>query len=134
MEPVRNPVRSLKAGGLVLFALLALTVRLLVPTGFMPDTSQGGFRIILCTGDGMVTAWLGADGKLNDGKPTPKKPANEQCAFAALAGSFVAPETSSHELRVVVPEMAEFASPKTVAVGRGLAAPPPPSTGPPAIT
>ena len=51
---------------LPLIALL-LATRALVPTGWMPTADAGGVHITLCTGQGMVDAVLGPDGKLKPG-------------------------------------------------------------------
>ena len=131
MHRSASPVAMLRTRGLVLFALLAFTVRLLVPFGFMPHADEGGYRITLCTGEGMVSAWVDADGKLHQGEKDPSQRGDQKCAFSALAG---APAMPDHAVVDFVPAGAEpisFAEQGQVAVGRGLAAPPPPSTGPP---
>jgi hypothetical protein len=47
-----------------LLALL-LATRALVPQGWMPAVTAGGTHLTLCTGQGLVEATLGADGKLH---------------------------------------------------------------------
>jgi hypothetical protein len=123
----------LKADGLLLFALLSLTMRLLVPAGFMPHSGQAGYAITLCSGEGMVSAWVDADGKLHQDKQGPKKSSEQQCAFSAMAAPFVAPEAASPDLKPALPMAVAFGGTQTVAIGQGLAAPPPPSTGPPVL-
>lgn len=108
----------------------ALAMRLLVPTGWMP--SADGRSITLCTAMGTVEAWVDAQGGLHEKAPAKPVKAGEACTFAGLSAAFVAPDAMP---ALAIPEA--VASPLllpalTVAVGRGLAAPPPPPTGPPA--
>lgn len=110
--------------------LLALTMRLLVPTGWMP--SADGRSVTLCTGMGVVEAWVDADGDLHEKAPSKPVKAGEPCVFAGLAAAILAPQAMP-----ALPLPATAASPVllpalTIAIGRGLAAPPPPPTGPPA--
>jgi hypothetical protein len=119
-----------------LFVLIALTlaVRMIVPTGWMPSVVAGKATITLCTGTGMVDAWVDADGKIHKENPAKKGAGDQPCAFAALG---VAAKASTFDV-------ASLALPLTsqplhnnratsVAIGLGLAAPPPPSTAPPAL-
>jgi hypothetical protein len=133
MSRSASTIATLRTRGLLLFALLAFGVRLLVPFGFMPHADEGGYRITLCTGEGMVSAWVDADGKLHPGKKDPSQRGDQKCAFSALAGAPAMPEQPATEPVAVEPEAIAFAEQRQVAVGRGLAAPPPPSTGPPSI-
>jgi hypothetical protein len=90
--------------------LLALAVRMIIPTGWMPSVVAGKATITLCTGAGMVEAWVDADGKIHKDSPT-KKSANDQ------------PSPQSVPVAVLT----------GVAIGLGLAAPPPPAIGPPTL-
>jgi hypothetical protein len=110
---------------------LALLLRLVVPAGWMP-AAGGGYAITLCTGAGVSRAWVDAEGKVHKGEPGKAAP-DHQCVFAGfsaaldappLAGALLAPLAAVEAL----PPLARSA----VAIGRGLAAPPPPATGPPA--
>jgi len=122
--------------------LLALAMRLLVPTGFMWDPAAGGAaRLVPCSGmapmpstpvahdmHGMAMAGPSHEKGHEGGDAS-----NRECAFSALGGAldladpFVAPAT---------PLLAATALPslivRAITPGRGLAAPPPPSRGPPA--
>jgi hypothetical protein len=114
----------------VVLVAFALAMRLLVPIGWMP--SADGRSITLCTGMGMVEAWVDAKGDLHEKAPLKPVKAGEPCTFAALAAALVVPDAMP---TLAVPEA--VATPAllpalAVAVGRGLAAPPPPPTGPPA--
>lgn len=111
--------------------MLALAARVLVPAGWMPSEGRG-FAITLCSGGAAVTAWVGADGKVHKEDPQPAGAPDHQCAFAGLG----APALGSDPIAAAVPapassyEVAVASAP--AAIGRGLAAPPPPATGPPA--
>jgi len=127
----------LERGGIYAVLLLcALSVRLLVPTGFMPVQSDRGIVISLCTGEGAKTAVLhvpqsgDSSGKGDHHGHDHAAP----CAFAALA----APALQGHEpllfsvatvlLREIVlppPVYAVIASPAHIF---------PPLRGPPAAT
>ena len=122
---------------LVALMLCVFAVRVIVPQGFMWATgADGSPRMVECSGMGPMPAPVahqhghqhGQDGKHDhDGKT-----GDHICAFAAaslavdLAGDFhpaathVAPTAAPVALHI-------FARP-----GLGLAAPPPPKTGPPA--
>lgn len=123
-----NPasVRNRIALGLL---ALALAVRVLVPAGWMPAASAQGFAITLCSVSGAETVWVDRDGKLH--KQAPKTSGDQHCAFAGLAAPLTGSDTPvltapfAHEDRAAIQSLP--ASP-----GQGLAAPPPPATGPPA--
>lgn len=112
---------------------VALLLRVMIPTGWMPSHGADGVtRITLCTGMGAVQAWVDADGTIHDKKPMDKGGADQPCAFAGLAMLADVPEAAI-ELPAISAPHAEPVFPATVGIGRGLAAPPPPSTGPPAF-
>lgn len=126
-----------QAAGLML-AALALFVRLLFPTGFMLSPDRTALpTIVICTGQGAMTVTLDANGHKveagqggsdhkSDGKTS------HPCTFAAATVSAVAPVL----VAVLIPQqLARVAgAPRltTQRPGLGLAAPPPPTTGPPA--
>jgi hypothetical protein len=110
------------------FALLALVLQLLTPPGFMLSNEDGRAAIVICTGHGPALA-PGDRGGLP--AKSPKSRPDAPCAFAGHGlGVAAAPEA-----QITAPS----ASPGPAAVliradlapGRGLAAPPPPSQGPP---
>ena len=129
---------------LAVLALLAVMVRAMIPAGYMvaPSRVAGETAVImLCTGQGYVATRVDlATGKVLTGsEATPRKhdaPAkapgdHAPCVFAAAA-PLASPEAS---IAVMVPRQAETASWANTGVvipGRGLAAPPPWPTGPPA--
>jgi hypothetical protein len=122
-----------------LLLALALLTRLLIPAGWMPGANASGFRLELCSGFGppppaMLKAAEDVAKRLNGSKHGGKDRANgdQACGFGALALGWEAISAPA----IAAPGIAAAAWPFrtfSVAVGRGLAAPPPPSTGPPAI-
>ena len=108
-------------------ALAALAVLVLVPPGYMLARGQGPTRLVICTGHGPVTvaADLGRSTPAKRGKPAPA------CAFAAHLGGAPVPSPTTlaaawNPVSSIQPVLAS-----QVAVGRGLAAPPP-ARAPPA--
>jgi hypothetical protein len=122
--------------------LLALAMRLLVPTGFMWEAgTSGGARLVPCSG--MAPASGGASmqamhhmamaGPSHDKGSESGDNSSRECAFSGLGGPldltspFVAPATLSLAA-IALPVLTA----QSLMPGRGLAAPPPPSRGPPA--
>lgn len=119
---------------------LALVVQVFVPSGYMigSNANGSGVAITLCTPTGEVSAILLDDGQVvarEDSNPKPVEdhdPDQPMCAFAAhysvvqvpafeqldLATTFVTVQNDDPAIAIVSP-------------GFGLAAPPPPKTGPP---
>lgn len=134
---LRNAGRQLGA-----IALLALVVRAIVPAGYMlaaAETAHGRYLVFeLCEGHNQPTQIIDLDtGKRIDPASLPASPAKEKtskqpCVFAA-APAFATPVTLAEP--VAFGEAAEpvvFAA-SEIRPGRGIAAPPPPSTGPPSL-
>lgn len=122
------------ARNFALFCLVVLMLlRALVPTGWMPAASGDGFTITICTSDGRVSAWLDADGTIHRDAPGDDGAGKDSpCLFAlgipplpAMAAAIVA--KVAFVILLPTPTLID------VAIGRGLAAPPPPPTGPPTI-
>jgi hypothetical protein len=120
--PVRNRI------ALTLLAL-ALAVRVLVPAGWMP-AAKGGFAITVCTGSEMQSGWIDAEGKLH--KQAPDQGGGEHCAFAGLGAPMLAGDVPAPLMLPVRGGDAPATQLARIAIGQGLAAPPPPATGPPA--
>ena len=119
---------------LLAFVIVALAMRMVVPAGWMPTVSNGQATITLCTGAGMVEAWVDADGKLHKEAPVKKHVGDQPCAFAGVGAAADFPAFASIALAlpfVTQPSLA-FAY-NNVAIGLGLAAPPPPAIGPPSL-
>ena len=109
-------------------ALLALFVQVLAPPGFMVERQGGRTTIVLCTGHGPVLTLSDLTGHPTK---TPKSKPDAPCAFAGH-GAAAAPPMVAFIGRPL--ERAGDASGPArldLAPGRGLAAPPPPSQGPP---
>lgn len=121
--------------------LCALLIRALLPSGLMvAATPAGALTVTLCSGRGPVEVLVDDQGRLVDpdtvassdtGEPGDDSRAKHDvpCAFAGL----LAPALPVEALPPVVPPT--VAAPRVattgVGVGTGLAAPPPPATGPP---
>jgi hypothetical protein len=123
-----------------LLAVLALMVQAFVPTGYMVRGAghSGGIEITLCTANGSIGAIMAPDGQIiakEDGEQSPPdhNPTDQPlCGFAAhngaVLGAFAAP--LNLQLAFSAPDSIVVSS-AHVAPGLGLAAPPPPKTGPP---
>jgi hypothetical protein len=121
-------------------AALALAVQALVPTGYMigKGARDQAIAITLCTVTGNVTAFLSSDGQIVETKPgsdTPHDSGEEGtslCGFAAQSVAAFSPLQPSVEPQPFDASAATAQSYTSIAApGRGLAAPPPPKTGPP---
>lgn len=118
----------------LLLVLCALAMRMVVPQGFMWAADSGGVaRIVICSGT-MPAAMpgLNATRPHDDQRDHGGQEADHPCAFAAAASLDLAsdpPRAIPHAPRADAPVALHlFARP-----GLGLAAPPPPKTGPPAF-
>lgn len=113
------------------FILLALAVRIVVPSGFMPS-GERGFAITICTGGDTQTVWMDKTGKLHKEDPSKGKTVDHQpCAFA---GAIAANDFVANDFHIDLPPVATVAPAFAIAeasIGTGLAAPPPPAIGPP---
>ena len=122
-----SPFRNIAAA----LILLALALRVIIPSGFMPS-SERGFALTICTGMDTQTVWMDKSGKLHKEDPSKGKSVEHQpCAFA---GAAMAADVLSADFQVAMAPVAlaipVFAK-REVSVGAGLAAPPPPAIGPP---
>lgn len=109
-------------------------VRAAIPAGWMPS-GERAFEVKICAGIEMQTAWLDKSGKLHKTDPSKKSDGDskQDCAFASFALQGIV--GYAHNIAFLDNSYAVpiFAASGNVAVGRGLAAPPPPATGPPAL-
>jgi hypothetical protein len=129
-----NIVRASKRNWLIAFVALALALRILFPSGWMPSFVDGRATITLCTGAGMVEAWVDADGKIHKQSPAKKSAADQPCAFAGLGAAADTPALDVASLPLpFAPQIPPNKAATAVAIGLGLAAPPPPATAPPAL-
>jgi hypothetical protein len=107
---------------LLLLAMTAMGMRAVAPPGYMVSAGDGRVAITLCNG-ASASIDLGKDhGKGTRGEASP-------CVFAAVAHA-AAPVAAiaAPALRFAFVDTAPVAPAR---IGEGLAAPPPPSTGPP---
>ncbi|HEX4179213.1 MAG TPA: hypothetical protein VHY32_00330 [Caulobacteraceae bacterium] len=129
MNRSRTLSRLPRNAAFLALALLALVVKVAVPTGFMVAApgSGAGFPLVICTGHGPVVTHRADDKGENKAKP------DAPCAFAgqsiALQTALAAPIGGAVYWRVIAPDHRGVG----LAPGRGLAAPPPPSQAPPII-
>jgi hypothetical protein len=122
-----------------LLMALALLARMLVPSGFMPETSSGGIlALVMCSGQGPMAV------PMHDGMQTAFSAAHHQdhqqpqssdhtCPFAAAAAAAALAQVPQALMPFVVVEGARLAASLFARPGLGLAAPPPPKTGPPLL-
>lgn len=123
----------------VTLTVLALAVRFAIPAGIMLEkpAEDGDLpALVLCTSAGMIT--VKADGYGIPGKTDPNRhgdsgKSGEPCVFAAVAAHAAPPEPAILELPAPVATPAPFWAAVQQRPGEGLAAPPPPATGPPSL-
>lgn len=127
--------RSDGARGLMAaLALLVLAIQLVAPTGFMPTRTDRGVVVTLCTGQGAVNVVVPREsdgdrhGQRDDGMT-----GQQHCPFAASVQPAVPPLVLA-DLPLPVWTLASGVIAQALRTGviARLAAPPPPSSGPPA--
>jgi hypothetical protein len=117
----------------VLLAGLALFLRILIPSGWMPSADRIGLMPCfgIASGATRMNAGMPHHATSHDGKHQNSDQADKPCAFVAFAYALADPDQGSATTMAPVP----VAHPTRVASGRtitaGLPAPPPPQTGPP---
>ncbi|HEX4183484.1 MAG TPA: hypothetical protein VHY34_09510 [Caulobacteraceae bacterium] len=125
----RGSIRANSSGRwFIALAALALLIQVLVPQGFMVSAEPAAPGLVICTGHGPLVI---AD-RQHPAK-APKSKADAPCAFAAH-GTATPPPAPLEAIAVAF--VSEALAPDRLfdlAPGRGLAAPPPPSHGPPAL-
>ena len=115
----------------IFLIVLALAVRAAVPAGWMPDKQS--FQLTLCTGIDTQTVWMDSKGKLHKQKPHSGDEQKQQpCAFGALA-AMSGPAAFGQTSEPIAPVSSERILASSTTIGQGLAAPPPPQTGPPIL-
>lgn len=122
-------------------ALLAMLVRAIIPAGYMlaqADTGSGRYLTVeMCDGHADQAQVIDLDtGKLVDLSKLPKNVKSETetapCVFAG-ATAVEAPDAVAELVEFRVSHQVDFAIVRDLRPGRGIAAPPPPSTGPPSL-
>ncbi len=123
-------------------ALLAVLVRAIVPGGYMlasADTPEGRYLIVqLCDAHAGAPKAINLDtgeevdvADISKHAPQENKAGHPPCVFATAPGMAL-PLLVAEPARTLIQHDADFAVVASVSPGRGIAAPPPPSTGPPA--
>ncbi|WP_404712699.1 hypothetical protein [Sphingomonas sp. MMS24-J13] len=115
-------------------AILAavLLLRVLIPQGWMPVQTDNGWQITICTGTGpmqMTMPALPGQRHLPGGQD--HAPGDHPCTFAGFA---LAIDRAMPPMLALPPVPISgwlITTARSIAIGRGLAAPPPPATGPP---
>ena len=121
-------------------ALLAMLVRAIVPAGYMlaeADTPNGRYLVVqMCDGHGAAQVVDLDTGELLDASKLPgksdSKTSGTPCVFATSA-PMASPVAAAESIVFQREFAADFVVVLSVAPGRGIAAPPPPSTGPPTL-
>lgn len=112
----------------------ALLLRALIPAGWMPTAGTDGMiRIAMCTGMGATTAWMDRSGKIHQDAPGGSDHGSQPCGFAVLGHGLDAMPGLAIPAARTGNDVGVMTALPAVSVGRGLAAPPPPSTGPPIL-
>ena len=123
----------------LVLACMAIALRVFVPHGYMVATTapSGTIPIVLCTSQGAQTVIIDEAGQVVS--PQPHAPIDQPgdqrgdspCAFSGFGGAFAAQVpmlfATAHWTWI---RQSIVVEPQTTP-GRGLAAPPPPATGPP---
>lgn len=118
---------------LAMLALCALLMRAWVPAGWMPAGAAEGTLLAPCPAAGPVAA-VAEHGHMHHGHPGPASHHGDEhppCAFAGLALSLLDPPPAALPPAPAQGDEAVGLLAARVSPGRGLAAPPPPATGPP---
>lgn len=130
----RLPFPRVHRFGWLLLVVAMLAARSVAPEGWMPVANDaGGIEIAVCNGlepsDVLV---LSKDGALHHKAPAKGQASDHACTFAGV-GVASAPPLAPLPLPVPITAGAGPVAIAEAVPGRGLAAPPPPATGPPAF-
>lgn len=114
--------------------VLAFAARIMAPSGFMPVRTDGGVFVTLCTGQGAVKVMVERDSVPSPSGRHDGGGTNDHCPFAGGASAPVLPALAALAL---LPVWHSPTGPIAFALRTGwiarLAAPPPPSSGPPSL-
>jgi hypothetical protein len=133
-------IRELPRAAILAVLALALLARLAVPAGWMPVTDAHGARLTICTGAGPLDAPEHVMPGMTDMTGMHHAPGDNKqdhgdhvCPFTGVAMALAAPTLPTLDLPPIIENEGTQSPRFAVAVGRGLAAPPPPATGPPSL-
>jgi len=135
MSPTIRPHDIRRRFGWLMLVVAALLARSIAPEGWMPvANAAGGIEITICNGmgpdDRMVMA---PDGKLHHKTPAHNRQGDHPCAFAGVGMASPPAAIATVTTPVFVAPVVPAVDHARIVPGRGLAAPPPPQTGPPAL-
>ncbi len=116
-----------------LIALLALAMTILSPPGFMTAASRAGPTIVICTGHGPAPLLGGGGSGGADRHSGHHSGQGGVCAFAGHGLAAAPPPLAMASAAAFAPATPVRLAMADLAPGRGLAAPPPPSRGPPRL-
>jgi hypothetical protein len=135
MNPASHLYDVRRRFGWLLLVVTALLARSIAPEGWMPVVNAaGGIEITVCNGTGPDDAMvLSPDGKLHHKIPGKSQPGDHACAFSGLGIADAPPTLVALALPDFAPETTPALDRIDAVPGRGLAAPPPPATGPPSL-
>jgi hypothetical protein len=135
----RQSSERMRGMGLAL-AALAVLVRLLFPSGFMLSPDRAALpTLVICTGQGAMTVAIDAQGHAHKveagdrGDPKSDGKTSHPCTFAVATAAFTAPLLIAAPIPAILVRAISAPLLTTQRPGLGLAAPPPPTTGPPSI-
>jgi len=112
--------------------LLAFLLQGLTPTGFMVAREGGRATFAICTGHGAAHSLSDLAG---DPAKAPKSRPDAPCAFAGHGVGAAPPIVALIASPIATPAAPPATAARfDLAPGRGLAAPPPPSQGPPTLS
>ncbi len=131
MQHIRR-LFSVRAPLMLSLIALALLARAALPAGWMPTFAGGTIQISVCSGEGRTIMWLDKAGKTHKSDPSGSDHKDTLCAFASVAPAIDAP-TVPPAIYAVAPPVLHGLHRQTAAISQGLAAPPPPQTGPPVL-
>lgn len=120
------------------FALMALLVRALVPAGYMlaeAETASGRYLTLeLCDAHDGRPKLVDLDtGEIIDAPEDGKSSTSQSPCVCGAFASMAPPVSAVEPIEFTTAGQVDFNEIRDLMPGRGIAAPPPPSTGPPSI-
>jgi hypothetical protein len=128
---MHGTIRRLRAAAPLL--ALVLLFRLVVPSGYMIAPDKSGLPgLVLCVGAAAEAVERAHHGHDSDpAEPAPPESAEVPCPYAALAAPPLPPAPPAYAEPAPAPEAVPASESRRRIAQSRLAAPPPPSTGPP---
>lgn len=128
-----RPLIAHHRSGFALLLFCTLLIRAVMPTGWMPVTTTHGIAISVCTGMGPAKMTMAHHGAPHEKAPAPEHNKDHPCAFAGAVAPLAGWSVPTLPPPLAIAAAASATPRRAVAIGRGLAAPPPPQTGPPTL-